>query len=163
MEPIIFSSIVEHKEYLILTFLQYFQNVVIWFIYIICFYCIYNSLSTDTFSQNNELIIIASIMVMILIPTRAFFRIRNAYKTNPASGIDIHWTITESSVSFSQGSVSSQVGWDRITKITDNKKWIMLWYGKRPALNFQKRFLSVAQTNDFKKIIHQMRKGYLKY
>jgi hypothetical protein len=162
MEPISFASKVECKEYLKLAFLQYFQNGVVWFIYIVCSCLIFISLSSDN-SSHDSVIIIASIAVMVIIPLRAFLRFRKAYRHNPVAGTEIHWTITESSVSFKQGSTSGEVGWDRISKIKDNKQWIMLWYNNRPSFNFQKRYLSPAQIVSFKAIIHSMRKGYLKH
>jgi len=162
MEPISFTSKVECKEYLRLAFLQYFKNGIIWFIYIVCSCLIFISLDINN-SFQDSLIIIASVAVMVIIPLRAYFRLKKAYKSNAVAGTEIHWVITGSSVSFKQGSTSGQIGWDRINKIADNKEWIMLWYNKRPTLNFQKRYLSSTQINDFKQIIHQMRKGYLKY
>jgi len=164
MEPITFTSKTEYKDYLKFAFLRYSQYWPIWIIYCIGVCLVLNSLFDDSTSQNNDAIIIfASILVMIIIPLRIYLRIRKAYRSNPFADTEIHWTISESSVAFKQGSVTSEIGWDRISKISDNKEWIMLWYNKKPALCFQKRFLLLEQIADFKKIIHQMRKGYLKY
>jgi len=164
MEPIAFTSKTEYKDYLKFAILRYSQYWPSWIVYCIGVCLILNSVFDDDISKKYAtIIVLMSVLIMLIIPLRIYLKIKKAYSSNPFASEEINWTISELGIAFKQGSVSSKIGWDRITKISDSKEWIMLWYNKKPSLCFQKCFLTSDQINDFKKIIHQMRKGYLKY
>jgi len=164
MQSISFSSKFEYKDHLRFAIQRYVQYWPIWIIYCVGLCLILMSVFDDDISHDSAtVLIVGSILIMIIIPLRIFLKIRKVYRSNPFANTEINWTINESIVAFKQGSASIEVGWDRIAKISDSKEWIMLWYNKKPSLCFQKCFLSSDQLDNFKKIIHQMRKGYLKY
>jgi YcxB-like protein len=162
MEPIAFTTKTEYKESLKLSLLLYFQSAVFKLIYIAGTCLILFSIFVgDTANFDSSLTIIASVVVMILIPLIAFLKIRKSYRTNRYAGMEAHWVINESGVNFKQSTVAIEIGWDRINKVSDKKKWILIGHNKKILFFIQKRYLSLSQMDDFKKLINQMRKIYL--
>lgn len=162
MEPIIFTSLIEHKAFIKLNWLGFYRSWVVRGVYIGGAYLILLAIFAGDIKSDNAIeMIIASVLAYL--PFRFYLRIRKARKSSQRAALETIWTITETTIGFKQGSVLGEVGWDVVSKVTDTKEWIMIWISKKPTYYFQKSSLSAAQLEDFKKLIFRLNKGYFKY
>ena len=155
MKPITFSFTFDYSSFLKVVFNRFYNLGYIWLIYICAFFTIsgalFNKNSGDKTSNNTDSILSITIVLIVIlaIHLRVYLYARNIYKTTANAGEETFWTINETGIEKKTNSSLSQSAWTNIYKISDNKKWVFIYFNKLTFHCFPKSLIS---ENDFVEI-----------
>jgi hypothetical protein len=99
----------------------------------------------------NQLII--GLIVLTLIPIILYFSAKKNFRVNSRLQEKITYTFDESNISLQGDSFNSQLSWDKIYKVTENKSWILIWQNKQVANIIPKRDFNSSELDYFKEIV----------
>jgi hypothetical protein len=110
----------------------------------------FNYQLTNKFPYNQ---LIMGILFIFLYPVNIYFSAKKNFRANSRLQEKITYTFDESNIRLQGDSFNSQLSWDKIYKVTENKIWILIWQNKQVANIIPKRDFNSSELELFKKIV----------
>jgi hypothetical protein len=152
MNPIAFSTKQDYKTYMKTAFLQYSRR---WQTKVIFPFFIFISARAifDSDSKGSILSIVIISLAMIASIFSFYIKAKNTYRSTPNAGEEIFWKINETGVHVTGNSFSQHLGWDSITKFSENKQCFFIWFNDTQNTYFPKSIVSEKELFEIKKIM----------
>jgi len=158
MNTITFSYKLDYKSYLKVCFRQLYKSWIVWFCYL-CLFLLLTSAIFDngltSFDPTIAIIIVAIIIAVIHL--RFYGRAKIRYKTTAMAGEETFWKMDENGIEKKSTSSFSTMGWNNVYKITNDKKWIFIFYNKSVCTGFPKNLLSETQLKEIKRKVFEIK------
>lgn len=86
-------------------------------------------------------------------PIHIYFAAKRNFKTNPRATEQIVYQFEPQTIQIAGESFNSELTWDRIYSVTENKDWILIWQNAQVANVVPKRDFKAGELNFFKMIV----------
>lgn len=101
-------------------------------------------------------LLVAGIGILTLLPALVYRKASMAYDSNPAINRPIVYTFTQEGVATKGEGFDSQMGWEQIYRVSEQKEAILLFYSKQIANPIPKRNFTEEQLQAFRDLVESV-------
>lgn len=149
MKPISFSFKSNYQTYLRLSYSPQLQSGIFPRIYSICLVGILLPLFYTTDYTAKWIFSLAFLGLLIT----NFISRRNKYRSTPHVDEEVFWQLSEDGIDIKKGNFYfTHMGWDCITKFTENRNFFFIWFNNAEYTYFPKSAASAADLVEIKKL-----------
>jgi hypothetical protein len=162
MKPITFSRVINKRTFIALSFSIMLQSKFAIVYYSIAALAII--LFVTAYGFDNAFIsyvVFGLTSLMLFFPFRALLLSSSRYKNAPSANEPILYTITDDGIEINGTNYITKLLWTGILKITENSKWVFMWYSKSRFVFFQKDLVTDEQLQEIKSTFRENRKRSL--
>ena len=149
MKPITFSFRSNYHTLLRLSYTPQVQSGIFPRIYSVCLVVLLVQFYYVSDYDSKWIISIAFLGILIT----NFISRRSKYRSTPHIGEEFFWNMHEDGIDIKKGSFYFvHMGWDFITKFTENKHFFFIWYNNAEYIYFPKTAVSASELLEIKKL-----------